>query len=334
MQIFDFDPSAYADTYRAQEWVHIRKGVSEEFHEVLLDYAREELGEHMLGDFAIKGKKEQSLFEFPEGMDYTSELFDVVAQVCGLDRAGMTLSERHIQCYESNAAPEPPAHKDRFPSQVSVGLSIDIPAESSLVLYPYEHRALNPFNKSADFRASLQPDELPEVVLKSARELELDDRARDVVMFAGSSTWHLRRRAAGALNLYLKFNDFGCDPLGEDPHTTQLRESTLAALNGANGAALDELHPVLSRRFDTASRVYLRNGMQALQAELFGEQAFGINELQFELLRSLDGGSRSLDGGSHSLADAAGELAGGADPAEARAALLYLAHRGAIELVP
>ena len=223
MKIFDFDPSDYADTYRSQEWVHIREGVSEEFHELLLRYAREELSGHMLGSFAIKGKKEQSLFEFPEGMDYTNELFDVVAQVCGLDRTGMTLSERHIQCYEADAPPEPPAHKDRFPSQVSVGLSIDIPPESTLVLYPHEHRGVNAFNNAAHFSASLQPGERPEVVLKSAREVELDDRARDVVMFAGSTTWHLRRRAARALNLYLKFNDFGCDPLGEDPRTAELR---------------------------------------------------------------------------------------------------------------
>ncbi len=34
---------------------------------MLLRYAREELSDHMLGSFAIKGKKEQSLFEFPEG---------------------------------------------------------------------------------------------------------------------------------------------------------------------------------------------------------------------------------------------------------------------------
>jgi hypothetical protein len=164
-------------------------------------------------------------------------------------------------------------------------------------------------------------------VLQTAREVELDDRARDVVMFAGSSTWHLRRRAARALNLYLKFNDFGCDPLGEDPGTAELRSGTLAALKSSNGAALDTLHPVLSRRFDTASRVYLRNGEEALQAELFGEPAFGINELQFQLLRSLDGSLRSL-------ADTARGLASESDPTEARAALLYLADRGAVELVP
>jgi hypothetical protein len=166
-----------------------------------------------------------------------------------------------------------------------VGLSIDIPAESTLVLYPYEHRGVNAFNMSADFRSSLQPDELPEVVLKTAREVELDDRPRDVVMFAGSSTWHLRRRAARSLNLYLKFNDFSCDPLGEDPRTAGLRSDTLAALKGSNGAVLDALYPVISRRFDTASRVYLRNGEEALRAEIFGEQAFGITELQLEALQ-------------------------------------------------
>jgi hypothetical protein len=79
--------------------------VSEEFHELLLRYAREQLTDHMLGSFAIKGKKEQSLFEFPDGFDYAPELFDVVAQVCGLDHVGMTLSERHIQCYEADADP-------------------------------------------------------------------------------------------------------------------------------------------------------------------------------------------------------------------------------------
>jgi hypothetical protein len=193
------------------------------------------------------------------------------------------------------------------------------------VLYPYDHRGVNAFNKAADFTASLQLDERPEVVLKNAREVELKDRARDVVMFAGSTTWHLRRRAARSLNLYLKFNDFGCDPLGEDPATAELRRSTLSALQVANGQRLDTLIPVVSRRLDTVSRVYLRNGQETLQAELFGEQPFGITALQFEALRALDG--------RRPLAAAVAELSDPADAAEARAALLYLADRGAIELV-
>ena len=98
-----------------------------------------------------------------------------------------------------------------------MGFSISIPAESKLVLYPYSHRAVNPFNTSAGLRRHLQPAELPEVALKGARELVLDDADRDVVMFPGSTTWHLRRHAANALNLYLKFNDFGLRPARRGP---------------------------------------------------------------------------------------------------------------------
>src|SRR5262245_40920264 len=178
---------------------------------------------------------------------------------------------------------------------------------------------------AADFTASLQPDELPEVVLKTAREVELKDRARDVVMFAGSTTWHLRRRAARSLNLYLKFNDFGCDPLGEDPATAEQRRSTVSALRQSD-RDLDGLVPVISRRLDTIARLYMRNGQEPLQATLFGEEPFGITELQFQALRAREGPREPL---SRAIA----ELGRGADPAEVRSALLYLADRGAIELV-
>lgn len=93
-----------------------------------------------------------------------------------------------------------------------------------------------------------------------------------------------------------------------------------------NGHELDALFPVISRRFDTVSRVYRRNGQETLQAALYGEQAFGITALQFEALRAADG--------RRPLAAAVEELAGWADASQARAALRYLAERGAISLVP
>ncbi len=172
--------------------------------------------------------------------------------------------------YEANAAPEPVAHKDRFPSQVSVGLSVTIPEASRLVLYPHDHREINPYNRAAALNRSLQPDERPEVVLKSAREIELADRDRDVVMFPGSTTWHLRRRSAGAVNLYFKFNDFGCDPLGEDPHTDAVRAATVAALGGSR-EEVDALVPVLGRRMDVVSRVSSR--ATSLRSRARGAQA-------------------------------------------------------------
>jgi hypothetical protein len=325
VKIFEFDPGEHAGDYASQGWVHIREGVSPGFHEVLLAYAREELGDHLMPGFAIRGKKEQSLFEFPERFDPYEELFDVVSRVCGLRRETMTLSERHIQIYDENANPEPPAHKDRFPSQVSVGLSISIPGDSRLVLYPYDHRELNRFNTSAGLRQSLQPHELPEVVLPGAREVELDDRDRDVVMFPGSTTWHLRRRAARSLNLYLKFNDFGADPLGEDPASDRLRAATLAAVRSGADDALDALVPVPSRRFDSASRIVTRDGWrEALHAQVFGEEPFGVTPAQLEALMAADGG-RSMGELAEALRGRFGE---------ARRDLIWLAERGVLDLVP
>jgi hypothetical protein len=321
MKVFDFDPADYAAAYSADDYVHIPGGLSAEFHASLVEYAERELTSHKLDDFAIKGKKEQSLYDFPDEVDI-GELYDVVCATCGLDRANVTLSERHIQIYEADAAPEPPAHKDRYPSQVSMGFSISIPAESRLVLYPYSHRETNPFNTSAGLRRHLQPDELPEVVLKDARELVLDDQDRDVVMFHGNNTWHLRRNAANALNLYLKFNDYGLDPLGEDPFTDGRRARTLAAV-GAGVDTLGSLVPVLSRRLDTVSRTATRDAWRdVLEARVFGEEPVGLTELQHEAVTTLDG--------SETLAELASRLG---EPRDAAAQIARLAELGVLDLV-
>jgi hypothetical protein len=110
MKVFDFDPREYAAAYRDEGYVHIREGMSREFHTALAEYAERELTSHKLDDFAIKGKKEQSLYDFPDEVDI-GELYDVVCATCGLDRANVTLSERHIQIYEASAAAEPPPQR-------------------------------------------------------------------------------------------------------------------------------------------------------------------------------------------------------------------------------
>ncbi len=72
----------------------------------------------------------QALYEAPDGVDFPGELFDVVADPCNLHRPTMTLSERNIKAYDSVAPPEPIPRKDRYPSQVSIGLSIVVPEEA------------------------------------------------------------------------------------------------------------------------------------------------------------------------------------------------------------
>ncbi len=324
MKIFDFDPADHAEAYTTNGWVHIPGGINRDFLELLREFARNSLEESRLDAFAIKGKKEQSIFDFPPDVDYPNELYDVVSATCGLDRSQITLSERHIQAYESDADPDPAAHKDRVGSQVSVGLSIDIPAESRLVLYPFDHRETNPFNSSAAFRKLLGDAALPEVVLAGAREVELADRPGDVVMFPGSTTWHLRRHAANAVNLYLKFNDFHCDPLGEDPHTPGLREKTGALVAGSNGDH-GALVPTLGRRLDSFTREYTRNEWQeVVWAKLYGEDPFPISESQFRLVQAIDG--------KRDWKDVVAEAKNGEASRTLDSDLVELARRGVIDL--
>ena len=321
MRVFAFDPDAYRDEYDENGFVHIKNGVAPEFLAYLQEYARERLVETNLEGYAIKGKKQQSLFEFPVRVDYPAELFDAIATLCGFNRSRMTLSERHIQAYESNAAPEPLAHKDRYASLVSVGLSIEIPADSCLVLYPYEHRGLNPFNRSASFPPSLQPNERPDVVARTARAVVLDDEPGDVVAFPGSTTWHLRRNAANSINLYLKFNDFDCDPLAEDPTTEERRRQTLAALADTNGD-LRNLVAIRGRRLDLVTRHYTRNWEEVLEANVYDEEPFGLSQTQYRILQLVDG--------ERTVAAVAGELDEDGDAVEA--ATRALAEQGALDL--
>jgi hypothetical protein len=323
MKVFDFTPAEYRAKYEAEGFVHIRNGVTPEFHEYLLRFV-DELATHRLAELAGKGNKEQALLEFPDSVDFPGELYDVIAEVSGLNRSTMVLSERHIKSYEADAKPEPTAHKDRYPSQVSVGLSIRIPEESTLVLYPFDHVSPNPFNSAAELHASLQPDEHPDVALEGAREVELNDADRDVLIFPGSATWHLRRRGANVVNLYLKFNDFGSDPLGEDPSTAVLRSSTIKALDEQDG--IDALVPIRARQLDTVEHVYTRGWNESLQARVYGQAPFGITRAQFEAVEFADGTTR--------LGDLVSRAAAGGDVDRVRKEVLDLARRGVLDLVP
>src|SRR5947208_3199867 len=133
-----------------------------------------------------------ALYHFPAGGDYFAQLREAVGGVCGLAADRLVLSERHIKAYDHDAKAAPLAHKDRFASEVSVGFSVNVPAGSTLVLYPDDEVGVNPFNSSAELRASLSPEEVPERTLRHARRVEIEDGPRDVVMFRGNAIWHLR----------------------------------------------------------------------------------------------------------------------------------------------
>jgi hypothetical protein len=289
MRVFSFDPSEHRETFLSQGWLHIKQGVTPEFVEVMKDFVARELSEEQLKQFALAGKKGQGRFEFPPEVDFPGEMFDVIAEVCSLDRGTIALSERHINAYNNDAKPDPAPHKDRDASKVSVGLCI-ARADSEVVIYPGASRERNPYVSAATYYESLPTDQRPENTLTEDQAVAIRDEPGDVVMFYGSEIWHLRRRSAGSVNLYLKFNDFDYDPLGEDPTTIERQQRTREVLS-SNG---DLRHAVVkpSRQLEQLTHLYSRNALQVRTAKIWGRNPLPLDEKDFQILQSLNGGKK------------------------------------------
>jgi hypothetical protein len=323
-RMFAFDPCRYAPQFARDGFVHIPRGVSEEFYELLARQVEERLNGALLEKFAI-GDKQQALYEFPEGADYYAELRTTVAAVCGLTPDSLVLSERHIKTYEPGANPDPPAHKDRFATEIAVGLSVHVTPASRLVLYPYDHLDVNPFNSSTELRASLSACRAPENYLKAARRVEIEDSPGDVLMFRGNKVWHLRANPANTTMLYLKLNSYHCDPLGEDPRTADFRRQTEQLL-ACPDAELAGVVPVLGRRVDYVQRRYNRDWKEVVGVVLYGERHFTLDEQEFRALRRIDGRRTAA-------AVLAADGAGGGDMPRF-GVIRRLAARGVIDLMP
>ena len=287
MRVFSFDPSEHRETFLSQGWLHVKSGVTPEFVEVMKEFVARELSEEKLQQFALAGKKGQGRFDFPPEVDFPGEMYDVIAEVCGLDRATIALSERHINAYDNDAKPDPAPHKDRDASKVSVGLCIE-PADSEVVIYPGASRERNPYVSAATYYESLPDDQKPENTLTEDQAVAIRDEPGDVVMFYGSEIWHLRRRSAGSVNLYLKFNDFDYDPLGEDPTTIERQERTRQVLSSNGDLSRAVVKP--SRQLEQVTHLFSRNALQVRQAKIWGRTPVPLGEEEFQILQSLNGG--------------------------------------------
>ena len=322
--LFQFDPAKYAAHFASEGYVHIPGGVTQAFYDKMVKQVEHNMATKVAKEFAI-GDKQQSVYEFPDdGNDYATELCEAVAGVTGLKPQDLVMSERHVKAYEANAAPEPNAHKDRFASQISVGLSVHVKEGSTLVLYPYDELDVNPFNTSVQLRASLSPDRYPEPVLKRGRRIEIKDAARDVIMFRGHKIWHLRANPANTTMLYFKLNAFNCDPLGEDRRTGELRAGTEKAV-GMGDEQLAKMVPLVGRRVDYVHKMYNRDWREVTGVVLWGEKHFTIDDDELKLLRSIDGHK------SVGALTAAMNGSGGASAALEK--VRRLARRGVIDLV-
>jgi hypothetical protein len=285
-RMFAFDTKRARDQFAAQDYVHIPRGLTEEYYAVARKQVEQNLQTGLMEKFAI-GDKQQALYQFPNE-NYLEEFLETVGAVCGLEPAQLVISERHIKAYESDADPLPLAHKDRLATQVAVGFSIYVPEGSTLVLYPDAEREINPFNTSTELRASLRAEALPEKTLQTARRVEIQDGPRDVMLFRGNSIWHMRVRPAHTVMLYFKLNAYHCDPLGEDPRTAayQARTRRQAA---APDAGFEEAIPILGRRVDYIHRRYNRQWQETTGVVLWGARHITIDEQELKALQAMDG---------------------------------------------
>ena len=322
MKTFCFDPGELRSMYQAQGWTHVRGGISSEFLEHLQHYSAHQARNAVLRGTGIRGAKDQHLYEPPDEVDLIGDIRRLSVAMCGLQPDRFTLAERHLKHYAPDADPAPVAHKDRLASQVSIGISIDVPEGSHLVLYPAVHREVNPF-LTADFRESLGADALPEVVLQDAPAVEIYDQPGDVVLFPGSSTWHLRRNSANTVNLYLKCNDFGSDPLGEDPSTPRRRHVTDKMLDLPVAGILQRATPVLSRQVEWVGTLRGRDGVDRPAVKIWDRPVAFVSEAQLALVSNLSAVSGAPSGG-------AGRRAAAGASAED---VVALARLGAVDLL-
>lgn len=213
--MFIFDPGAARAEFEQSGYVHLRGVLEQSVIDNLTDFLNRALQENIdeQGEWQIFGKKRQFLYDFPDSN--SAEQFRLgMAALTGIDYDELTISERHLKVYDRNAAPWPAPHKDRAASQISIGLPVSIPENSSACVFPGLQAGPNTeehavFMTDRDYPHLDKIYQLEECVM-------LHERPGDLVAFLGSSIYHERVHPAGAAILYIKVNGAGSDPLGEN----------------------------------------------------------------------------------------------------------------------
>ena len=206
-------------TYREQlerdGYILLKDVLSENFMADLKTYLdRSRTGQmEEYGKWRIGGKKHQFLYDFPDKA--IAERFrNEVAALTGLNRETFTISERHLKQYENDAPDYPAPHKDRGASKFSIGLPVYLGPETSVCVFPTLDRTPNEAERAVFMTEQDHPG--LEGIYASPEALPLHEELGDMIVFLGSAIYHERIRARGTSVIYIKVNDEGFDPLGEN----------------------------------------------------------------------------------------------------------------------
>lgn len=207
--------SAYRDQLDRDGYILLKNILSDRFMASLKDFlARSQAGDvPEYGKWRIGGKKHQFLYDFPN-QAFAEEFRDGIAALTGLDAEGLTISERHLKQYEADAPDYPAPHKDRGASKFSIGLPIHLGPETSVCVFPTLDRTPNEAERAVFMTEQDHPG--LEGIYASPDALPLNEELGDMIVFLGSAIYHERIRPRGTAVLYIKVNDEGFDPIGEN----------------------------------------------------------------------------------------------------------------------
>ena len=213
--IFNSDPGLYRERLLKDGYVHLKGILTDSFVQYIKDFYAKAMDDSAdeNKEWRITGKKRQFVFEFPSN-EAALEFRAGLARLTGLNEKKVTFSERHLKVYEESAPKWPAPHKDRAASQYSIGLPVDLPQGSSVCVFPKMDAGPN-LEERAVFIKDGDRSDFSELY-KSKDAVILNEQVGDIVAFLGSALYHERVNAGGTAVLYIKMNDDGRDPLGEN----------------------------------------------------------------------------------------------------------------------
>lgn len=215
---FKYDLTPFKAELHTNGYVHLKDVLSDAFVEELKEFNGKamSLAAEENKSVQVKGKKRQFVFGFSS--DETALAFrNGIACLTSMDEDRITISERHLKVYDAQADPWPSPHKDRCASQISIGLPIVLSEGSTVAVFPTLDLSENP-NDKAMFISDSEHINSQQAYIEHEAVL-LNESVGDLILFNGSSIFHERVNAAGTSVLYIKINDKGDDPLGENIYT-------------------------------------------------------------------------------------------------------------------
>ncbi len=107
-----------------------------------------------------------------------------------------------------------------------MGLPVHLGPGTSVCVLPGLDRTPNPGERAVYMTEQDNPDLAG--IYQSGDALLLNEELGEMIVFRGSTIFHVRIRPRGTAVVYIKLNDENLDPLGEDIYSSMKRQASAA----------------------------------------------------------------------------------------------------------